>query len=164
MDRLRKHSSIKNWILFGSILSLGYLFSNKLVQAEISGDSENEEQKLAQVHPVDPLEPGVEITPVPHQYKNTESIVEKQTDAKIPNRSELPLPNGEVPEKIKKNDAPKYATKRFSLLKNQAVVLITNEDDEGGGGSSDEPSYISQICAGITGKMLFGVRPNYYEE
>lgn len=167
MDKLTKHSSIKNWILFGSILSLGYLVPNKVTQAEVQDDPSNEEQNVVRSHPVDPLDPSVEITPVPHQQKQREASFESETEEvnnPQPNRSEIPLPNGEVPERIKVKNAPKYPVKRFCLLENQTVVLTTNEDDEGGGGASDEPSYISQVCAGITGKLLFGVKPNHYEE
>ena len=167
MDKFTKYSSIKNWILFGSILSLGYLVPNKIAQAEVQEDSLNEEQNVVRLHPVDPLDPSVEITPVPHQQKKREDVLEptpEEGNVIQPNRSDISLPNGDVPEQIKVKNAPKYPVKRFCLVENQAVILNANEDDEGDGGTPDEPSYISQVCAGITGRMLFGVKPKYDEE
>lgn len=172
---MRKHKHelglLKDVLVFSSILvTLGS--TSKVLGSEQNQvqQSENQAQYLA-VHPVDPLNPGVEATPVPPSAEATKTNDINEKPVQIV-EDELDLPDGSQKIVIKaaskkeltnqSDDQKKRNSDPFSpVIPNPDIVSSDPFNDFAGGGDDDmeEPSYLEEVFSNLSGVMLFGTAP-----
>lgn len=172
---MRKHkhelSLLKDVLVFSSILvTLGG--TTKVLGSEQNQvqQSENQAQYLA-VHPVDPLNPGVEATPIPPSVEETEikdiderkvEIVEDNLD--LPDGSQEILIQAVSKKEVTNQDDDEKKKNSDSFLDFVPSPVIIPPDpfnDFIGGGDDDmeEPSYLEEVFSNLSGVMLFGTAP-----
>ncbi|CAD5897158.1 hypothetical protein [Carnobacterium maltaromaticum] len=173
--RQHKHELglLKDVLVFSSILvTLGSV--TEVVGAEQNQiqASDNQTHFLV-VHPVDPLNPGVEATPVPPTMEDTNPSNSQDTGEinALVVEDDLDLPDGSqkilIEDSSEKSSTNQEDDEKEHFLFSHAMStpeVITfdpfNNFSGGNDDDSEEPSYLEEVFSNLSGVMLFGTAPN----
>ncbi|MDZ5759686.1 hypothetical protein RAK27_13570 [Carnobacterium maltaromaticum] len=154
MKYLKPMNYVRSCLLFGCLFSFKVLAS-----PQVSVEEENiyiyeldiEYINFGETVVVDPLNPTVEVEPLPPTYTPRNNIVER-----IKNNYSISPPNGEIPILIQKN-SKKFKKvsqcENHGVKKNELILSVS-----GGGSSSDNPEmlYMEELYIALSGNLLYG--------
>ncbi|MGX7418077.1 hypothetical protein ACWOFR_04650 [Carnobacterium gallinarum] len=114
------------------------------------------------VSPVDPLNPTVEVTPLPPGYTPREKDVKKPEEEendqkKVEDNYSTPLPDGKTAILVEKGDKKfKKVNPKNEFLQKDIYTLAPQSDGSSSGNDNSEMAYLEELYMALSGSMLYG--------